>query len=82
MLIYERIIFVLLLLKYLICMHRKAKIEFRLVSKKIKLIFRFVAVVFALVAVGMHLHWIIIPTLSAYKFWLITGAFTLLFIAS
>lgn len=51
-------------------------------SQKTKLTLRLVAVVIVLLALGMQLQFVIIPTLSAYKFWLVVGAFSLLLITS
>jgi len=60
----------------------ESELNLKLVSQKTKLIFRFAAVVIVLLALGMQLQFVIIPTLSTYKFWLAIGAFFLLFMAS
>lgn len=41
---------------------------------------RTIALIIVLLMVGMHLKFILIPALGAYKFWLVVGAFALLFI--
>jgi len=51
------------------------------VSQKTKLILRFVAVIMVLLTLGMHLQFVMIPSLEAYKFWLAISAFALLFIS-
>lgn len=42
---------------------------------------RLVAVMVVLLALGMHLHFIMIPALSSCQFWLAIGAFALLLVA-
>ncbi|MEL6413222.1 MAG: hypothetical protein AAFQ08_03805 [Bacteroidota bacterium] len=51
-------------------------------SHKTKLTLKAVAIMIAVLAVGMQLKFVIIPALSASKFWLVVGAFVLLLAAS
>jgi hypothetical protein len=51
------------------------------VSQKTKLILRLIAVVVILLVLGMHLEFVIIPALTAYKLWLSIGASLLLLVA-
>ena len=53
----------------------------KLVSQKTKLMLRLLAVMIVLLTLGMHLKFVLIPALGAYKFWLVIGAFVLLLIA-
>jgi len=39
---------------------------------------RFTAVMIVLLTLGMHLQLVLVPALSTYKYWLVTGAFFLL----
>ncbi|MFZ5998890.1 MAG: hypothetical protein ACOYW3_00140 [Bacteroidota bacterium] len=51
-------------------------------SNKTRSILKAVAVLIVLLCVAMQLQWIIIPAVSAYKFWLVVIAFGTLLIAS
>jgi hypothetical protein len=51
-------------------------------SQKTKLTLRIVAIVVALLAVGIQLQFIIIPSVNAYKFWFMVGSFILLLITN
>ena len=51
-------------------------------SNRTRSIVKAVAVVLVLLAVIMQLQWVIIPSLSAYKFWLVVIAFGLLLIST
>jgi antibiotic biosynthesis monooxygenase (ABM) superfamily enzyme len=51
-------------------------------SNKTRSILKAVAVLIVLLCVAMQLQWIIIPAISAYKFWLVVIAFGTLLIAS
>ena len=51
-------------------------------SQKTKLILKFTAVIVVLLALGMHLQFVMIPALNTSKFWLVVGAFALLLAAS
>ena len=51
-------------------------------SQKTKLILKFIAVMMMLLALGMHLQFILIPALSASKFWLVVASFVILLITS
>ncbi len=51
-------------------------------SQKTKLTLRIVAIIISLLAVGMQLQFIIIPSVDAYKFWFIVGSFILLLISN
>ncbi|MFZ5970386.1 MAG: hypothetical protein ACOYXA_02225 [Bacteroidota bacterium] len=51
-------------------------------SNKTRSILKAVAVLVVLLAVAMQLQWIIIPAISAYKFWMVVFAFGVLLIAS
>lgn len=55
---------------------------FKQVSQKTKLMFRFVAVVAVLLALGIQLQFVIVPALGIYRFWLVVGAFMLLLVAN
>jgi hypothetical protein len=51
-------------------------------SQKTKLILRIVAIIVALLAVGMEFQFVIIPSVNAYKFWFMVGSFILLLITN
>lgn len=51
-------------------------------SNKTRSIIRVIAVLLVLLAVAMELHWILIPAISAYKFWMVILAFGTLLITS
>jgi hypothetical protein len=51
-------------------------------SNRTRSILKAVAVVLVLLAVVMQLQWVIIPSISIYKFWLVVIAFGLLLISS
>ncbi|HMG88512.1 MAG TPA: hypothetical protein VK589_00580 [Chryseolinea sp.] len=51
-------------------------------SNRTRSIVKAVAVVLVLLAVIMQLQWVIIPSLSVYKFWLVVIAFGLLLIST
>jgi len=51
-------------------------------SNRTRSILKAAAVVIVLLAVVMQLQWVIIPSISVYKFWLIVIAFGLLLISS
>jgi hypothetical protein len=51
-------------------------------SNRTRSILKAVAVVVVLLAVVMQLQWVIIPSISVYKFWLVVIAFGLLLISS
>lgn len=51
-------------------------------SQKIKLQLKIVAIIVVVLAIGMQLQFVIIPTISAYTFWFPIGGFILLLIAS
>lgn len=51
-------------------------------SNRTRSILKAAAVVIVLLAVVMQLQWVIIPSISVYKFWLVVIAFGLLLIAS
>ena len=43
---------------------------------------KFIAVTLVFLALGMHLQFVLIPALSASKFWLVVVAFGMLLVAS
>ena len=51
-------------------------------SNRTRSIIKAVAVVLVLLAVVMQLQWVIIPSISIYKFWLVVIAFGLLLIST
>ena len=51
-------------------------------SNRTRSILKAVAVVIVLLAVVMQLQWVIIPSISVYKFWLVVIAFGLMLISS
>ncbi len=51
-------------------------------SNRTRSIIKAVAVVLVLLAVVMQLQWVIIPSISVYKFWLVVIAFGLLLIST
>lgn len=51
-------------------------------SNRTRSILKAVAVVIVLLAVVMQLQWVIIPSISVYKFWLVVIAFGLLLIST
>ena len=51
-------------------------------SQKTRLTLRVIAVIVVLLAVGMQLKFILIPAISAYKFWVAVGGFVLLLITN
>jgi len=51
-------------------------------SNKTRSILKGIAVVLVLLAVIMQLGWVIIPSISAYKFWFVVIAFGMLLISS
>jgi len=51
-------------------------------SNKTRSIIKAIAVVLVLLAIVMQLQWVIIPSISVYKFWLVVLAFGLMLITS
>jgi len=51
-------------------------------SNRNRSIVKAVAVVVVLLAVVMQLQWVIIPSISVYRFWLVVIAFGLMLISS
>lgn len=51
-------------------------------SNKTRAVLKGIAVVLVLLAVVMQLGWVIIPSISAYKFWFVVIAFGLVLITS
>ncbi|MEM7055725.1 MAG: hypothetical protein AAF392_02485 [Bacteroidota bacterium] len=51
-------------------------------SPKTRLKLRIIAITIALMAVGMQLQFVIIPTINAYTFWFAIGSFILLLVTS
>jgi type III secretory pathway component EscU len=51
-------------------------------SQQTKLKLRIIAIIIVLLAVGMRLQFIIIPSLGGYTFWFVVSSFILLLIAS
>jgi hypothetical protein len=51
-------------------------------SNKTRSILKAIAVILVLLAVMMHIGWIAIAVIGAYKFWLVVIAFGLLLIGS
>jgi len=51
-------------------------------SNKTRSILKAIAVILVLLAVMMHIGWVAIAVISAYKFWLVVIAFGLLLIGS
>jgi hypothetical protein len=51
-------------------------------SNRTRSIVKAIAVILVLLAVVMQLQWVLIPTISIYKFWIVVIAFGLLLISS
>jgi hypothetical protein len=51
-------------------------------SNKTRSILKAVAVVLVILAVSMEFRWIIIPTISVYKFWIVIVAFGMVLLSS
>jgi len=51
-------------------------------SNKTRSIIKGIAVILVLLAVLMHMNWIIIPAISVYRFWIVVIAFGMLLIGS
>ncbi len=51
-------------------------------SNKTRAILKGIAVVLVLLAVLMHLQYVIIPAIAVYRFWLVVISFALLLISS
>jgi hypothetical protein len=51
-------------------------------SNKTRAILKGIAVVLVLLAVLMHLQYVIIPAISVYRFWIVVISFALLLISS
>ena len=56
--------------------------QIKRMSNRTRSILKAVAVVIVLLAVVMQLRWVIIPSISEYKFWLVVISFGLLLISS
>ena len=51
-------------------------------SNRTRSILKAVAVIIVLLCVAMQLQWVIIPSISIYKFWLVIIAFGVLLVSS
>ncbi len=51
-------------------------------SNRTRSVIKGLAVILVLLAVAMQLQWVIIPTLSYYKFWIVVIAFGIVLISS
>jgi hypothetical protein len=51
-------------------------------SNKTRSIVKAIAVVLVLLAVAMQLHWVTIPSISAYRFWMVVIAFGMVLISA
>jgi hypothetical protein len=51
-------------------------------SNKTRSILKAIAVILVILMVVMHLNWVVIPVLVAYKFWIMVIAFVLLLVGS
>lgn len=51
-------------------------------SNKTRSILKAIAVILVLLCVMMHLHWVVIPAVAPYQFWIVVIAFGTLLIAS
>lgn len=51
-------------------------------SNKTRSILKAIAVILVLLAVLMHLGWVVVPAISVYRFWLVVLAFGLLLVGS
>jgi len=51
-------------------------------SNRTRSILKAIAVIVVLLAVAMQLQWVLIPSISVYKFWLVVIAFGLLLVSS
>lgn len=57
-------------------------VNYETMSNRTRSILKGIAVVLVLLAVVMQLGWVIIPSISVYKFWFVVIAFGLLLISS
>jgi len=51
-------------------------------SNKTRSILRAISVVLVLLCVAMSLHWVVIPSLSGYVFWIVIAGYGLLLVSS
>jgi hypothetical protein len=51
-------------------------------SNKTRSIVKAIAVVLVLLAVAMQLHWVAIPSIVAYRFWMVVIGFGMVLISS
>lgn len=51
-------------------------------SNKTRNILKVVAIVLVVMAVLMHVHWLVVPYLPLYRFWMSVTGFVLLLISS
>lgn len=51
-------------------------------SNRTRSILKAIAVIVVLLAVAMQLQWVLIPSISVYRFWLVVIAFGLLLVSS
>jgi hypothetical protein len=51
-------------------------------NNKIRSVLKGIAVLLVLLAVMMHIQWVVIPALTAYKFWMVVIAFGVVLITS
>jgi hypothetical protein len=51
-------------------------------NNKTRSVIRAVAIILVLLSVVMHLHWVIIPAVIDYRFWLVVVAFGMILITS
>ena len=51
-------------------------------SNKTRNVLKVIAIVLVVMAVMMHIHWLVVPYLPVYRFWMVTTAFVLLLVSS
>ena len=51
-------------------------------SNKTRNILKIIAIVLVVVAILMHIHWLVVPAIPVYRFWFVVTGFVLLLISS
>jgi hypothetical protein len=51
-------------------------------SNKTRSILKVVAIILVALALLMHMHWVVIPLIARYEFWMMIAGFALLLISS
>jgi hypothetical protein len=51
-------------------------------SNKTRSVLKGVAIALVVLAIIMHMSWVIVPLISPYKFWMVVSAFAMLLVVS